>query len=85
MVPKGYSTACGILQYRDIKYGSFIGKDSQDIFTGTISHSSGTFLDVFVKLGKRVLGLSCPSVCPSARNSASIGKIFMKTDIWIFL
>ena len=35
---------------------------------------------------KRLLALSCPSVCLSAwNNSAPTGRIFMKSDVWVFL
>jgi len=56
MVPNGYSTAHDILLCRDIEHASFVGKDSQDIFTCIISHFCSTFLRAFVKLRKAAIG-----------------------------
>jgi len=52
------------------------------------SHShimaNNTFLGAFAKLRKANTSFVM-SVRPSARNSAPIGRIFMKFDIWVFL
>jgi len=73
------NTTLKICNSMQIRYDSFITDCSNNLntmFRASFKLSTIVLSGAFAKLQKRLLALSCPSPCPSVRNSTPNGWVF---------